>query len=129
MPSTRAKLLNLLRKPRRGMRRVEVCIPAGDVAVIRKAEAILRNPTEGATRLRRFLGFETESDRTKTALDIFAMPAPIRRGRGVVGRGNGTGRARAPGSARQACVGAQSAREGPSSFEAPPDQVRGRASG
>jgi hypothetical protein len=59
------------------MKRVEVHIPAADVAVVRKAAAILRNPAEAATRLRRFLGFETESDRTVTALDIFAMPAPL----------------------------------------------------
>jgi hypothetical protein len=62
---------------RRGCRRVEVQVPADEVAVIRKAAAILRNPTQEAAQLRRTLGFAPKPGRALTALDIFAMPEPL----------------------------------------------------
>jgi hypothetical protein len=74
---TKALKSHRVRQRRRGFKRVEVQVPAREVAVIRKAAAILRNPTEEATYLRRHLGFESEVDVALTALDIFAMPEPL----------------------------------------------------
>jgi hypothetical protein len=62
---------------RHGFRRLEVQVPADDVAVIRKAAAILRNPTQEAVQLRRTLGFAPKPSRALTALEIFAMPEPL----------------------------------------------------
>jgi hypothetical protein len=79
MMDARTKALKSHRKRlhKRGFRRVEVQVPAGEVGVIRKAAEILRNPTEDAAHLRRHLGFEAEPGRAMTALDIFAMPEPL----------------------------------------------------
>jgi hypothetical protein len=77
MMDARTKALKSHRLRRRGLRRVEVQVPAGDVAVIRKAAAILRHPTKEAAQLRRTLGFAPEPRHALTALDIFAMPEPL----------------------------------------------------
>ena len=74
---TRAVKSHRARQRRRGLKRVEVQIPADEVAVIRKAAAILRHATEEATQLRQHLGFEDAGGRALTALDIFAMPEPL----------------------------------------------------
>jgi hypothetical protein len=79
MMDARTKAVKSHRKRlrKRGFKRVEVQVPAGEAAVIRKAAAILRNPTEDAVRLRQHLGFGPEPGRALTALDIFAMPEPL----------------------------------------------------
>jgi hypothetical protein len=65
------------RTRKRGLRRVEVRVPASEVAVIRKAATILCDRTEEAAQLRRHLGFDPEASGVLTALDIFAMPEPL----------------------------------------------------
>jgi hypothetical protein len=74
---TRAVKSHRTRLRRRGFKRVEVQVPAAEVEVIRKAAAVLRDPTEEAERLRHHLGFESERGRALMALDIFAMPEPL----------------------------------------------------
>lgn len=74
---TRAVKSHRTRLRRRGFKRVEVQVPAAEVEVIRRAAAVLRDPTEEAARLRRHLGFESERGRALTAIDIFAMPEPL----------------------------------------------------
>jgi hypothetical protein len=64
------------RRRKRGLRRLEVQVPAGEAAVLRKAAAILREQAGDAARLRSHLGFEPHSDQPKTALDIFVMDEP-----------------------------------------------------
>lgn len=61
------------RRRKRGLTRLEVQVPAGEVAVIRKAAAILRDREAEAAKLRAFLGFGAEPGRLSSALDIFAM--------------------------------------------------------
>jgi hypothetical protein len=56
---------------------VEVQVPAAEAEVIRKAAAVLREPTARAAELRRHLGFEPADVPARTALDIFAMPKPL----------------------------------------------------
>ena len=60
-----------------GLKRIEVQVPAGEAAVIRKAAAILRDQAGEAMRLRVHLGFRSELDRASTALDVFAMDEPL----------------------------------------------------
>ena len=74
---TRAVKSHRTRLRRRGFKRVEVQVPAAEVEVIRKAAAVLRHPTDEAAQLRRHLGFGSERRQARTALDIFAMPAPL----------------------------------------------------
>lgn len=74
---TRAVKSHRTRLRQRGFKRVEVQVPAAEVEVIRRAAAVLRDPTEEAARLRRHLGFESERGRALTAIDIFAMPEPL----------------------------------------------------
>ena len=74
---TKAVKSHRQRLRRRGLKRVEVQVPTGEVDVIRKAAAVLREPTAEAAHLRRHLGFEPEGGRARTALDIFAMPTPL----------------------------------------------------
>ena len=74
---TKAVKSHRRRLRKRGFKRVEVQVPASEVAVIRKAAEILRNPTTDAAHLRRHLGFETASGQALTALDIFAMPETL----------------------------------------------------
>jgi hypothetical protein len=61
----------------RGLKRLEVQVPAQDTAVIRKAAAILGGQAEEARRLRLHLGFDAEPSRPLTALDVFAMNEPL----------------------------------------------------
>ena len=65
------------RRRRSGVKRLEVQVPAQQVAVIRQAAAILRGQTEGAKRLRVHLGFDPEPRNALTALDAFAMREPL----------------------------------------------------
>lgn len=74
---TKALKTHRARLKRRGMKRLEVCVPVGEAAVIRKAASVLREQAEEAVRLRRHLGFEPEPGGALTALDIFAMPQPL----------------------------------------------------
>jgi hypothetical protein len=74
---TKALKSHRARLRKRGFKRVEVQVPAGEVAAIRKAAAILRSPTEEAAQLRRTLGFSPDPGHALTALDIFAMPEPL----------------------------------------------------
>jgi hypothetical protein len=74
---TKAVKSHRMRLRRRGFRRVEVQVPAGEVDVIRKVAAVLRRPGEEAAQLRHHLGFESERGRARTALEIFAMPEPL----------------------------------------------------
>jgi hypothetical protein len=64
------------RMKKRGMKRLEVYVPTGEVAVIRRAAAVLRERMGEAARLRQVLGFAREPDRAATAVDLFAMPEP-----------------------------------------------------
>jgi hypothetical protein len=74
---TKAVQSHRMRQRRRGLRRVEVQVPAAEVDVIRKAAAVLRQPSEEAAQLRRHLGFESQLGPAHTALDIFAMAEPL----------------------------------------------------
>jgi hypothetical protein len=65
------------RRRKRGLKRLEVQVPADGAAVIRKAAAILRDRTEEAKRLRVHLGFSAEPRLSMTALDAFAMREPL----------------------------------------------------
>src|SRR5438046_2482581 len=62
------------RRRKRGLKRLEVQVPATEVAVIRKAAAILREQPTEAMLLRQHLGFAPR--RAQSALDMFAMPEP-----------------------------------------------------
>jgi hypothetical protein len=65
------------RRRRSGLKRLEVQVPADEVAVIRKAAAILRDHAEDASRLRIHLGFDPTLGSHASALDIFAAPEPF----------------------------------------------------
>jgi hypothetical protein len=65
------------RRRKRGLRRVEVQVPAEDVDVIRRAAAVLRGEAHEASRLRTQLGFEPESGQVLSALDVFAVAEPL----------------------------------------------------
>jgi len=65
------------RRRKRGLQRIEVQVPTGEAAVIRRAAAILRDQAGEAMRLRVHLGFHSELDRAPTALDVFAMDEPL----------------------------------------------------
>jgi nucleotidyltransferase/DNA polymerase involved in DNA repair len=65
------------RLKKRGMKRLEVSVPAGEAAVIRKAASALRERAAEAARLRQTLGFAPEPGRAANALDLFAMPEPL----------------------------------------------------
>ena len=60
----------------RGLKRVEVQVPAREAEVIRKAAAMLRDPAEAA-KLRKHLGFDPPDEKVRTALDVFAMKEPL----------------------------------------------------
>jgi len=74
---TKAVKSHRMRQRRRGLKRVEVQVPAAEADVIRKVAAILRHPGDEAAQLRRQLGFDTEHRPAQTALDIFAMPESL----------------------------------------------------
>ena len=65
------------RRRKRGLRRVEVQVPARETAVIRKAAAILRDRAGEAMRLRVHLGLEAVPGQPPTALDVFVMERPV----------------------------------------------------
>jgi hypothetical protein len=69
---TKAVKSHRRRLRKRGLKRVEVQVPAREADVIRKAAAMLRDPTE-ATQLRRHLGFDPPAGEPRSALDVFAM--------------------------------------------------------
>ena len=66
-----------IRQKRRGMKRLEVCVPAGEAAVIRKAASVLREQAKEGARLRQLLGFDAKSGGQASALDLFAMSEPL----------------------------------------------------
>jgi hypothetical protein len=61
---------------KRGLKCIEVQVPATEVAVIRKVAAILREQPEAATLLRRHLGFAPRRAQ-QNALDVFVMTEPL----------------------------------------------------
>ena len=63
------------RRRTRGLKRLEVQVPATEVAVIRKVAAILREQPKETTLLRQHLGLAPR--RPQSALDMFAMPEPL----------------------------------------------------
>jgi hypothetical protein len=65
------------RLKKRGMKRLEVCVPTGDAAVIRRAACVLREEAGEAAPLRQILGFAAEPGRVANAIDLFAMPEPL----------------------------------------------------
>jgi len=65
------------RLKKRGMKRLEVCVPAGEAAVIRRAACVLREQAGEAARLRQVLGFAAELGGAASAIDLFAMPEPL----------------------------------------------------
>lgn len=65
------------RLKKRGMKRLEVCVPAGEAAVIRRAASVLRGQTDEAVRLRQILGFAPELGTVANAADLFAMPEAL----------------------------------------------------
>ncbi|MGB7037287.1 MAG: hypothetical protein WBD71_17375 [Xanthobacteraceae bacterium] len=65
------------RLKRRGLKRIEISVPAREAAVIRRAAAVLREQSGEAARLRHVLGFSREAGRAANALDLFAMAAPL----------------------------------------------------
>lgn len=62
------------RLKKRGMKRLEVCVPASEAAVIRRAATVLRERTAEATRLRQVLGFSPQPGGGASAVELFAMP-------------------------------------------------------
>ena len=62
---------------KRGLKRLKVQVPAREVAVIRKAAAILRSQPQEAMRLRAHLGFTAEPRGSLSALEAFAMKEPL----------------------------------------------------
>lgn len=65
------------RLKKRGMKRLEVCVPAREAAVIRKAASVLREQSARAGELRQVLGFTGNSNRSANAADLFAMAEPL----------------------------------------------------
>jgi hypothetical protein len=74
---TKAVKAHRARLKRRGMKRLEVWVPASETAVIRKAASVLREHARETARLRQLLGFGAEPGRKASALDLFAMPEPL----------------------------------------------------
>lgn len=62
------------RLKRRGMKRLEVSVPAREAPAIRRAASILRGQSGEAARLRQILGFPGHP---ASALDLFAMTTPL----------------------------------------------------
>jgi hypothetical protein len=65
------------RLKRRGLKRLEVSVPSGEAAVIRRAASALREQAGEAARLRQILGFAPEPGRVANSVDLFAMPEPL----------------------------------------------------
>ncbi|MGB7079421.1 MAG: hypothetical protein WBD53_19740 [Xanthobacteraceae bacterium] len=65
------------RLKKRGLKRIEICVPAREAAVIRRAAAVLRERSGETARLRHVLGFSREAGRAANALDLFSMTVPL----------------------------------------------------
>ncbi len=65
------------RLKKRGLKRLEVSVPASEAVVIRRAALVLREQAGEAARLRQVLGFARVPARAATAIDLFAMPEPL----------------------------------------------------
>ena len=65
------------RLKKRGVKRLEVSVPAREAAVIRRAASVLREQAGEAARLRQILGFAPEPGGPASAVDLFAMPEPL----------------------------------------------------
>jgi len=65
------------RRRKRGLKRLEVQVPADQAVVIRRTAEILRGQAEEASQLRAYLGFDLGFGPPRTALDIFAMDEPL----------------------------------------------------
>ena len=74
---TRAVKAHRARLKKRGMKRLEVSVPAREAPVIRRAASVLRGQSSEAARLREVLGFSREAGRPASALDLFAMSTPV----------------------------------------------------
>lgn len=74
---TKALKSHRARMKKRGMKRLEVCVPAAEAPVIRKAASVLRAQAGEAAGLRRALGFAHEPGRAASAVDLFAMATPV----------------------------------------------------
>ena len=61
----------------RGMKRVEVIVPAKDAALIRQLAVGLRQDDATAARLRGAVEAAAETGRPASALDVFAMEEPL----------------------------------------------------
>jgi len=70
---TRAVKAHRARQKRRGMKRLEVNVPAREAPVIRRAASVLRAQSAEAARLRQVLGFPRETGNPASAPDLFAM--------------------------------------------------------
>jgi hypothetical protein len=73
---TKAVKSHRRRLRKRGLKRVEVQVPAREADVIRKAAAMLRDPAEAA-ELRKYLGFDPSDGEVRSAFDVFAMEEPL----------------------------------------------------
>jgi hypothetical protein len=65
------------RLKRRGLKRLEISVPADEAPVIRRAASVLREQSSEAARLRQILGFPPEPGRAVDVIDFFAMPEPL----------------------------------------------------
>lgn len=65
------------RQKRRGIKRLEVSVPAREAPVIRRAAAILRGQSAEAARLRQFVGLSQTVERAASAAELFAMAVPL----------------------------------------------------
>jgi len=74
----RAKALKAhrARQKKRGMKRLEVSVPAREAAVIRRAAAMLCRQSAEADRLRQIVGLSRGPERPASAADVFAMTTP-----------------------------------------------------
>jgi len=71
---TKALKAHRARLKKRGMKRLEVCVPAVEAEVIRRAASVLRKQAAEAGLLRQVLGFAQTPGRVTTAVDLFALP-------------------------------------------------------
>ncbi len=74
---TKALSAHRARLKKRGMKRLEVWVPAREADVVRRAASVLREQSGEAARLRQVLGFSREAERPANAVDIFAMTTPL----------------------------------------------------
>jgi hypothetical protein len=74
---TRAVKAHRARLKKRGIKRLEVSVPAREAPVIRRAASVLRGQSSEAARLRQVLGFSPEGGRPPSALDLFAMTTAL----------------------------------------------------